>query len=449
MMRRDTRHRWLTLCALLCMCCSLPAFAGADAVLPGATLLEIPDMEGVLRIGTILPLEDGSIVIGGQVQYPGEAREPYNAMYDSPYATVRNDAIMMKMDGAGRIRWHIMLGDPQASNFFSPRGCLPDGRILTSFAATDSTFGDRYFIMNLDGVAEEMLPWQTLATHFPPNSMTLLPDTGYLGSDSNLVDDYYDSHSGVMEDPARWHRREMTLLDFDLQEVWKIDLSPLGETPNLYAAEGISDGIILLGEEAIAVDGSDAYEWCTSVIKLDKATGDILWQLTDTPRVGWTGASDALELPDGDILFAGRYLAEGETVGEDEQLATLTKITPAGEVVWTRRYDDLGIYWMRDIVPLGDGYAMVGRTQSDAYGYIVLHVGEDGELLGTLTMEHEVDRMSTWASLTPAPDGTVYISGVLYRSLHPQNKEGRDVSGSFLGTLSVEDFVPVNGNDAA
>lgn len=429
--------------AMILSLCLAATCAQAGAMPPGAVMLEVPETGGLFHIGDIMPLADGSVIVGGQVQYPGEYRIPYRSDYSNPRDKVRNDAIAMCIDPDGKVIWTIRLGDPQATNFLRPMGLLPDGRILMTFSADDSSFGSRFFIVGLDGVAEEMLPWKTLAAYFTPRSMSLMPESGYLGGDSSIVDDYYDFRTGRMEYPYSEDNRVMTLLDFDLNAVWQIDLSPLGAQIGNYNKMEIFDGFILLGTESTAgpdmtIGLAPAY---TSVIKIDKKTGDILWQLTDEPRTnGMIGATSLVETPDGSMLFTGAYLAPGETLDEGEGLAALTKITPDGVPVWTKRYESMDIESMFDIIPFEDGYVMVGRRQNTLEEFTLLYVDMNGEPLGALYIDEEAGHVTDWPYLAAAPDGTVYIAGSIQTPYDRETGTRGDLIGSYLSVLKAEYF---------
>jgi len=389
--------------ALFLTLCLPAACAQAGAMPPGGEMLEVFGTEGLLNIGSILPLPDGGLIIGGQTQYPGEYRQGYRGGSADMRYMVRNDAIAMRMDPAGRELWRIRLGDPHANNSLNPVGLLPDRRILMWFVADDTTFGDRYFIAGPDGVVEEMLPWRTMADIYPPRSMVLMPESGYLGGDSTIVDDYYDYHTGRSESPGAPHSREMTLLDFDLNLVWSRDTLPLGPWfGNHHYPVEVRDGIVLYGMSLTAVpDGSPEEPlFFTSVVKLDKGTGETVWRLTDEPRSnerGMYGARSLVETPDGSLLFTGAYLEQGRILGGDEALHTLTKLTA------------------------------------------------EGELLGTLAIGPEADRAPGWLSLTAVPDGTVYISGPITTPYGEETETGGDLIGSFLGTLRPEYFTSPEG----
>ncbi|MCL1854774.1 MAG: hypothetical protein FWF86_03490 [Clostridia bacterium] len=406
-------------------------------------MLEVPDVEGLLSIGGILPLSDGSVVIGGQVQYPGEYREGYMGGNVDLQYMVRNDAIAMQIDASGKELWRSRLGDPHADNYFNPVGLLSDGRILMWFVAEDSTFGDRFFIVGLDGVVEEMLPWRTLAAHFPPRSMVLMPESGYLGGDSTVVDFYYDYHTDQLEKSGLQYSREMTLLDFDLNVVWCKDMSPLGPAfgNNHYAVE-VTDGIIMhgLGQTVVPDAASEQPLFFTSVVKLDKQTGEVLWQLTDEPRENGMGAWAITETQDGSLLFTGAYLEPGQLLDEDETLHTLTKVTGEGVPVWTKRYENIDTQMLYRIVPFQDGYLLLGSKWDKYYTYTLFYVDADGELLGALTIEPEEDRIPGWPSLMAAPDGTVYISGSITTPYDEETETRGDLIGSFLGILKSEYF---------
>lgn len=440
-------RRFVTL-ALLLVFCFAAVCARASMLLPDMTPLETPETEGVLRVGRVLPLSDGSLVIGGQMQYPEEYRQPYRTDYEDPREKIRNDAIAMRINPGGEVLWTIRLGDPQANNFLSPMGLLPDGRILMSFYAEDSSFGDRYFIVGLDGVAEEMLPWRTLAAHFSPRSMTLMPESGYLGGDSSVVDFYYDSHTGRLEKAGVQFSREMALLDFDLNEVWRVDFSELGPWVGNKNAFEVSDGIMLLGSESTFDQVGKPTQYFTSIVKLDKKTGEILWQITDEPRRdGFFGASWLLETQDGAMLITGAYLEEGSTYPKDGWVTTLTKITSDGVPVWTKHYEHMGFTALFEIMPFEKGYVIMGIRESDLGGYTLLYVDAEGEPLGTMVFDFNqgTNGLASWIllTMTAAADGTVYVSGPAVQLYDPVKQTGGGITGSFLGVLKEEFFTMI------
>lgn len=435
----------LCMSTILCLAvCLTVSGALAGPIPPDAMMLEVPETGGVLYASGPLALPDGDLLIGGQVQYPGEVRVPHWANYEDPQFIVRNDAIIMRMKPDGTVRWSIRVGDPQADNFMGPTGVLWDGRFLITFQAEDSTFGDQRFIVSEDGHIEETIPFWKIADHYAPRSNTYLPGTGFLGGDSTVVDDDYDRYSGRMEDPTAWLNRDMTLLDLDLNVVWQINLSPLGPRPGNYNAQEVAGGILLLGDEALAERESPQvqyeYRWCTSVVLLDKQTGEILWQLTDAHREGRSGANSAVETPDGALLFTGAYLESGQTLGEDEDLATLTKLTMDGEPLWTKRYEDLDVGSLMNIVPFAEGYAMIGTRLNALDSFIVLYVDEDGEVLGTLALDPDDKQMPGWVMLTEGLSGTVYLSGPVRTLYDRETGTGGELVGSFLSVLEEAHF---------
>jgi len=259
-----------------------------------------------------------------------------------------------------------------------------------------------------------------------------------LGGDSTVVDNYYEYHTGQWGTFPNTQNQEMALLDFDLNEVWRIDLLPLDSIVNDYLAVEVSDGIVLLG---MTWESS-----ATSVIKLDKLTGEVLWHLTDEPRNDASAGAYALaETTDGALLFTGAFLEPDWTLDEDERLVTLTKVTADGAHLWTKRYEDMDLLVLYNIVPFQDGYVMRGIRQSSWNSFLLLYVDADGELLGTLAIDEEADRMSVWPLLTAAPDGTVYISSALEAAYDREKAFRGEPLGSYLGILQPEYFsIPTN-----
>ena len=79
------------------------------------------------------------------------------------------------------------------------------------------------------------------------------------------------------------------------------------------------------------------------------------------------GAYSLIETPDGSLLFTGAYLEPGQTIGEDEALHTLTKITADGVPLWTKRYESKDIRALSNIVPFQDGYLIQGSMWDSFY----------------------------------------------------------------------------------
>lgn len=442
MRTQNQNYKRLPLLALCLVMLLAATGAQASELSLDEMLLEAPDTEGSLQIVSIRLLEDGSRLLGGQVLYPGEYRQPYRANYVDKEDTIRNDAFAMRMAPDGEVIWTLRLGDPQADNYFRTVGTLPDGRILMDFRADDSTFGDRCFIIGLDGVVEDMLSWRDLAEHYSPRSIMFMPQSGYLGGDSTVVDDYYDQRTGRYDEAYSTYDRVMTLLDFDMNVVWQQDFASLGDgIGNNDAMEG-KDGIYLYGSEgsnAMAAD-KEQYLGYTSVLKLDKDTGEILWHLTDAPRDDHYGANRLLETQDGGLLFIGAYLPDGEVYEVGDQIRTLTRLSPEGEHLWTKRYDLPDNLWLRDIVPFEDGYVLVGSRWSAFDSYMLIYVRADGEPLGTLTFEETQERAVSMLVLDAAQDGKVYLSGTVHKPNDDLPRRRDELTGLFFGELKLEYF---------
>ena len=108
--------------------------------------------------------------------------------------------------------------------------------------------------------------------------------------------------------------------------------------------------------------------------------------------------------------------------------------------VWTKHYEDMDLVALYNIVPFGDGYVMRGIRQSSWNSFLLLYVDADGELLGTLAIGEEAERVPVAPLLAAAPDGTVYIYGSLQTAFDRKKEFRGEPIGSYLGILEVEHF---------
>jgi hypothetical protein len=170
-----------------------------------------------MTVYTFTPLEDGSIVLAGQLRHKGQYREmPNNSHYEDKEMEILTDAIAVCLAPDGTIRWEIRLADPQAENHFYCQGVLPDGRLLMSFRVLDSaSFGSHHFIVSQDGIVEEMLPTSKIAETASPHGIQLMSG-GFMTDGSRYIDDIYDIYG--TEYPT-----VIIMRDFDLNELWRYD----------------------------------------------------------------------------------------------------------------------------------------------------------------------------------------------------------------------------------
>lgn len=376
---------------ILLLCFLLAAQASAERLPTGAQFYN--GTTRPMQVSTLTPLPDGGVVLAGSIRHPGEYRDmPENLGYEYKEDEILVDAAAVCLEPDGTTRWSLRLADPQAENNFYCLGLMPDGRLLFGFGTADSkSFGSQHFIVGTDGIVEEMLSARKLAEIVPPRSLQLLP-SGYLSDGNAPVDEVFGSD----------YPRAAVFLDFDFNELWRIDY---GDKPwGAYGMVERLDGYYLGGSFPVDND-----HWALSLLKLDRK-GDILWEFTEEPVLANTFAWPLLFPPDGGVMFVGTYTPERtpENSGVAPSPMTLTKLDENGKFLWSNVYEDI---YIGSAVALGDGYVLCAYPKSDSTSQEVtlLYTDAEGEILGKLPISGSEDRIPIGVGLVAGEDGSVYV----------------------------------------
>ncbi|MDL2318271.1 hypothetical protein LJC74_04170 [Eubacteriales bacterium OttesenSCG-928-A19] len=406
------------LAALLLVCASLTG-AAAETLPPGTQLYEF---KFPFYTSSLVPLADGAVALFGNITHPGEYRDlPDFTGYENKEDEQLQDAYAVCLEPDGTARWSLRLGDPQAQNTFYGKGLMPDGRLLVSFIAYDTTFGSQHFIIGQDGVVEDMLPARRIAESTSPLSLRLVSD-GYLGGPEAPIDDIYGDD----------YPRELVKLDYDLNEQWRWNDGQQGWV------EGLEEG----------PDGffySNAWSddsWSSTGLRIFKLNreGNVLWSFVEEPVPGANAVYAMEPQADGGVLFVSMYPPD-RPADTEWQWPTLTLLDADGQRTWSVGYGDR-VRYIHDIAPLGDGYVLSGMVQDDAMAsdYLLLYVDAEGTLLGELPVKGDGERMPKPPSLATGEDGAVYAYGMLHGPLDMENLRDGPILGTYYAELSVENF---------
>lgn len=435
----------LLLCGLL-----LTQTALAEGLPPGAERIEFEQTQTIdganwpssqapvsyevnTRIHGFLPLMDGAKVLSGSVEYPGQYRDAYGAGYADPEDMRRNEAYALCLEPDGKIRWELRLADPQADNAFGVNGLLPDGRILLSFRAYDTTFGSKYFIVGQDGFVESMLNHRTLSEAFSPLSLMLMPN-GYLGGDSTVIDDQYDAYYDRDSVPLAEWDRHLTLLDFDLEPLWTLDMRAYtGEVKNPDAL-ALRDGTLVYGSSSHPQNDEGHQAFAMQV----RQDGSVAWQYTGS-ETDYARIVSAAETDSGVLLLEASYGPEGA-------LPCISRLVALSSDGGTRFTVDLGemealagMDYFGDIVPMGDGLVLLGSTQArDAT--LLAHLDAKGKLLGTLRLSTEAEGSVYTHRLTAGADGKTYLFGMVTEPREEDTGHDGHATGFYYAQLLPESF---------
>jgi hypothetical protein len=139
----------------------------------------------------------------------------------------------------------------------------------------------------------------------------------------------------------------------------------------------------------------------------------------DEPPTRWNRQYDA----DGAASFTATVSATGgagsvfagsvpDTDGEDDRLASLVKVDPAGDVAWKRTYSKGETTVLNDALAVDDGYVLAGYRESDTGGPregYVLAVDADGAVRWSETAEVNPESGDEFRAVEPRPDTDGYV----------------------------------------
>lgn len=436
----------LLLCGLL-----LAQTALAEGLPPGAQYIELDrtltiddinwpdDMEPLTyRVNTwlygFLPLPDGAKVLSGYMQYLDEYRNPYMASYVQPEAMLRNEAYAFCVEPDGSVRWELRLADPQAENSFWTPGLLPDGRILMRFMVHDTTFGPKYFIIGQDGFVESMLDHRVLSDAFTPMSLMLTPG-GYLGGDSTVVDDHYDRHYDRQTISMDEYDRHVTLLGFDLNPIWTLDMEEYTGAAMNPDALGLREGTLLFDSCSHPEKPEDREAYQAFALQVNPE-GGVDWRYTggqtDRARI-----VSAVETAEGVLLVESSYDAEG--VSQSRLIAMTAEGKERFTVDLSGQEALAAVDYFGEIVPLGDGFVLSGQTETRGET-LLAHLDAQGTLLGTLLLAPDADGTIYAHYLKAGADGKTYLYGMVREAGSEERWWDSDAKGFYYTELVPESF---------
>lgn len=385
-----------------------------------------PPQEGAW-LHSMLVWEDGSKVFGGQISHADWPRDPYKVSYANGDPIVRSDAYAICIDASGETMWELQLADPQADNYFTPIGTLPDGRILLWFDAEDTSFGPQLFVVSRDGLVEEMINHRTLAEAFTPRSLVVTPD-GFLGGDSSIVDMHYDRFFNppehLMFEPCDTHIRR---LNFDLSLQWELDMASIPDAARNPSMLAMEDTTLIYGQ---TLDNDNASTFETMALLVDDA-GGIIWRhvYKDAPDAHFWRA---VPMEDG-------YLLGGSTYAAKESIPTLRKLTLDGDIAWSLDVSDWNIQMIRQIVPLDDGFAVLCMRETN--NALLCYIDDEGTVLGQMAIPASRDAEYHSLSLEQGLDGKLYLSGNVLTWTQDGNGPGAYASlGHLFTEITSESF---------
>lgn len=371
-----------TLTLMLLLCCVTCAAAGAQSLSDAIIWTDAPPF---LSIQNALSLEDGGLVLAGA----------------SPYG--RNHVLCLNADGT--VRWDgVDLGDIDTGHNVEVKGVLPDGRVMVGIISYEAEGqpDPAFFAIDTDGTYEPMDNVDFVET-FRPDTLQVLPD-GYLGG-------AYRQYSPFANDIG--FPMEKVLLDFDLRERWKVDVSGYGDIIYFQGIQ-LDDGYILYGGGNTA----DQKESKACIMRLDRQ-GEPLWTFEGT-YIGPGGAVTALSATDdGGVIFTGYYTPEGQQFTEEGNIilpvSAITRLDADGNVLWSRVYEAYN--GVSTPVPMGDGYV---APAMDARGkHELLRLDGDGNVTGTMPFGTVSDDLVLYTpSLITGANGDVLAYGQTAEVMH-------------------------------
>ena len=402
----------LSVLAIIFFC--LPFLNAIGESLPDhAVIYEHPN--DPMNVYSFTPLEDGSIVLAGQLRHHGQYRDmPENTGYEFKELEILNDAAAVYLAPDGTKRWEIRLADPQAENMFYCQGLLPDGRLLMTFRAYDSkSFGSHHFIVSLDGVVEEMLPTKKISETTSPIGLTLMSE-GFLSDGSRYVDDIYGTEYPTI----------IIMRDFELNELWRYDYSSDSTIGYIGSITERPDGYIIGGYGEERNDGNPA----SFILKLNR-NGELLWQSTEIP-IGYDLCSPCFP-EDGGMIFSGI-----DSPGH----SSLIKLDDNGKLVWSIPIDEVRV--ISGATALGDGYVLTGNVSEDTmvHEYLLLYVDSEGKTIGSLPITGDGNLVPQWPELLKDESGNIFVYANLAEPDNVETRWSGDVKKFFYAKIDEDSF---------
>lgn len=197
-----------------------------------------------------------------------------------------------------------------------------------------------------------------------------------------------------------------------------IPVPSLGPNGTFYCLTPAGDGLVLGGREReFDVDIGEDNEWAhVQHVPLPDGA-PTTWSYAEKAGVNGRMALEAATAANGDVIIGGLIYTEIQQVDTGGYL-WLARFTAAGELVWSRDYDDDGLYFGPtdlEVSPSGR-IAVTGWS----WGFIakvstVAVFDEHGELEWDLYEDADIDEINSYDGLTLGADDTVYVAGSQFR----------------------------------
>ncbi len=440
---------WPVLVALFWVlsACSQP-LERAEADIPGRTVMPMSTRS---RVRTFLPMVMGYPDAGGPVAwsalYGGEGSEEVEGLAltadggliasgsTDSFADPNGDAWLIRVDGDGQVRWQKTYGGPGDDWLVDVQATPDGGFIAVGFTRSFGAGQEDVWVLKL--AADGTIHWQK--TYGGPKtdqgwSVALTPDGGY------LVVGATESFGAGRAD--YW----VLKLDASGNVVWAKAYGGPGDDGGASAyGEYVVDALVDADGNYVVVSVTDSFGhggtdyW---VLKL-APDGAILWQKA-------IGGEDEEGVWRFALASNGDYIIPGYTVSFSPDASGdlwIVRLSPAGEVVWQKRYAVPG-RWDEALTVTADsaGGALVGAyvEEPDDWDWYVFRVDAAGAVQWSQRFE------SGWDWPTAAvlfPDGSFAVAGVFWPNrdapfdlwLSRLRPDGRLAAGcSFLRTVDLQ-----------
>lgn len=373
-----------------------------DNVMSSAANNPINKANGVFMSPKLLPLSDDAVLLYGSFQYSDMLmEESLNGGYDRDMP--RTDAYAIALDKAGARMWSLRLSDPESENEFTNAWITEDNRIMLKFNDRIGDWGTQYYIISQEGDVQEMLPAYK-STDAGINETLRPVGDGILGG--GLSSDYQGY--GPMENHVN-----IAFFDHNMNKVWSIDDERLLGA-ELWADCEVDGGIVMVGGIVDLTTITPSSPWYAMPLSIMvNAKGEIVWE--------YRGHEDAVgpfqgvcSTNDGGVLLTGWADPTEETLFNESDKGTITKLDDVGNHVWTKQYyDDYGFLYFDSIIAYKDGYVASGFA--DEQGNIaLLYFDTMGSPIEKVVID--VDADSTYLQLVSNEFGAYFYGGEIVYS---------------------------------
>lgn len=348
-------------------------------------LAEGPFLEGLeidlhpydLRGGELLMSAGGSLIIAGSQRAMEGEIQP---------------SVLLPIDPAGEIPWHMTKHEDTPSRFYSPLFLSDETIVVLQYTEASDT------------------PW--VAVHVDQGTITgmqtITPGTDTFFPQLFPATDGYYVFSGardVLEGIETITFPSLALMDQARNVQWTHDFDD--HAIYLHGVLPLADGALCYGTETILQTGNE--DRVALILRID-AQGEILWR-KEIPGDNWPAITELAQTPQGNYLALG--IATRTAVENGEALPSRRfslVISPEGEVISeTERPAGTPTYVLRSLRPTADGF--IALAANGEYGAPLQLVLLDDD--GNLTQEYPIDMQDgqqPTLMLTASADGFYLVT---------------------------------------